>query len=72
MELIDRYLSEIILATGTSILLGVWGIIWSFFKGIKSLKAKVMELESELKANAKSDEQMKKWIDEIILNKLKK
>ena len=71
MELIDKYLGEIILGTGTSIFLGIWGMIWSFFKGIKSLKTKVAELEGRIEANEKSDDELKDWVNLMIRNKMK-
>ena len=71
MELIDKYLGEIILTVGTSIMLSFIGLVWGFFKGIKSLKTKVLELEARIEANAKSDDDLKEWVNLMIRNKMK-
>ena len=71
MELVDKYLGEIIVATAVSIILGIGGIIVSFFRGIKSLKNKVDELEGRIEANTKSDDDLKDWVNTLIKSKFK-
>ena len=71
MDLIDKYLGEIILSVGSTLMLSFLGLIWGFFKGIKSLKVKVLELEARIDANAKSDEDLKEWVNLMIRNKMK-
>lgn len=71
VEFIDKWVGEIVLAVGTSVVLGVWGLIWSFFRGIKKLHTKVTELELKLEENTRSDADLKDWINTLIKQNMK-
>ena len=71
IELIDKYLGEIILGAATTVLAGVWGIIRGFFIKIRKMGERIDDLETALKENTRSDEDLKTYMNIIISEKLK-
>ncbi len=71
IELMDKYFGEIMAGAGVSIILGVWGLIIGFFRNIKKMEEKIKALETRLDHNTRGDEDLKKWVNTLIENKLR-
>ena len=72
LTFIEPHLGKIFSTLMVAAILGIWGIIRSFFKGIKKMGKRIDKLEKDLEDNTRSDQQLEKYVNVLIEQKLKR
>ena len=69
MDFLDRYLGEVLVGVFITLIGGIIATIRTFFAGIRKMNERLNDLEAKLETNVKSDDEIKKWVIDLVKHK---